>query len=132
MIGTKKILTVCCVLFFMLCALHTAQAQDKQKVTQSMQERYSKLLQAKDQGLVGEAWNGLVSVVRDNVPQNIQDLVEAENKDRRTLFQIVAKETGASVQEVARQNRIRMYRLAKDEHFLQDQNRNWVRKKELN
>lgn len=132
MIGTKKILIFICVLFFMLFALHTAQAQDKQKLTQSMQERYSKLLQAKDQGLVGEAWNGLVSVVQDNVPQDIRDMVEAENKDRRALFQIIAKETGTSVQEVARQNRIRMYRLAKDEHFLQDQNRSWVRKKELN
>lgn len=132
MMSRNMFLVVCGVLFFGLWTVSWVQAQDKQAVVQSMQQRYAQLVQAKDQGLVGEAWNGLVALVEDNVPQNIRDLMEAENSDRRALFQIIAQETGTSVQEVARQNRIRMYRLAKDEHFLQDQNRNWVRKQELN
>ncbi|MGM0425515.1 MAG: YdbL family protein [Thermodesulfobacteriota bacterium] len=131
MFNIYRKLAVICVLLVLLCAATAVQAQDKDQVVQSMKDRHPDLQQAKDQGLVGEAWNGLVAVVQDDVPQEIQELVQAENKDRKQLFKIISQETGTSVQEVARQNRIRMYRLAKDDHFLQDQDRNWVRKKEL-
>ena len=94
-----------------------------------MKQRHAALLQAKDNGLVGEAWNGLVALVRDGAPQQVQNLVRAENEDRKMLFKIIADETGTSVPEVAMQNRIRMYRLAEEDHFVQDQDRNWVRKK---
>ncbi|MFO8031523.1 MAG: YdbL family protein [Desulfohalobiaceae bacterium] len=131
MFNIYRKLAVICVLLVLLFAATAVQAQDKDQVVQSMKDRHPGLQQAKDQGLVGEAWNGLVAVVQDDVPQEIQELVQAENKDRKQLFKIISQETGTSVQEVARQNRIRMYRLAKDDHFLQDQDRNWVRKKEL-
>lgn len=131
MFNIYRKLAVICVLLVLLFAATAVQAQDKDQVVQSMKDRHPDLQQAKDQGLVGEAWNGLVAVVQDDVPQEIQELVQAENKDRKQLFKIISQETGTSVQEVARQNRIRMYRLAKDDHFLQDQDRNWVRKKEL-
>ncbi|MDD4464393.1 MAG: DUF1318 domain-containing protein, partial [Desulfobacterales bacterium] len=58
-------------------------------------------------------------------------IADGESSDRRALFQIIAKETSTPVEEVARQNRIRMYRLAEDNHFLQNQNRQWVLKKDL-
>ncbi|MFW6179229.1 MAG: YdbL family protein [Desulfohalobiaceae bacterium] len=116
---------------FVLLLVTGVQARDKQEVVQSMKDRHSELQQAKDQGLVGEAWNGLVAVVQDDASQKVQDLVQAENQDRKELFKIIAQETDAAVQEVAKQNRIRMYRLAEDGHFVQDQNRNWVRKKEM-
>ncbi|ACV68478.1 YdbL family protein [Desulfohalobium retbaense] len=112
-----------------LLCVATVQAQNKQAVVQSMKQRHAALLQAKDNGLVGEAWNGLVALVRDGAPQQVQNLVRAENEDRKTLFKIIADETGTSVPEVAMQNRIRMYRLAEGDHFVQDQDRNWVRKK---
>gem|GEM_PF-217847 len=108
-----------------------AQDRDKQDVVQSMKDRHAELIQAKDQGLVGEAWNGLAGIVDENAPAEIRELVNAENSDRRVLFQIIARETDTSVQEVALQNRIRMYRLAAADHFVQDKDRNWVRKKDL-
>ena len=114
-----------------LCIVVWAQAREKQDVVNSMQNRYPELVQAKNQGHVGEAWNGLVGIVHDNVPGNVREMVNAENNDRRDLFQIIAAETGTSVQEVALQNRIRMYRLADDNHFVQDPDRNWVRKRDL-
>jgi uncharacterized protein len=109
----------------------SALAQSKDEITTGMRDRYQALQQAKDKGFIGEAWTGLVVLVDSNAPGDIQNLVSAENKDRVALFQIIARETGTSVEEVARQNRIRMYRLAEDNHFLQDQNRQWVRKRDL-
>ncbi|RQD75475.1 YdbL family protein [Desulfonatronospira sp. MSAO_Bac3] len=108
-----------------------AQNRSKDEVVQSMKDRHSSLVQAKDQGLVGEAWNGMVAVVDQGAPSRVQDLVDSENYDRRELYQIIAADTDTSVQEVALQNRIRMYRLADDNHYVQDQNRNWVRKKDF-
>lgn len=109
-----------------------AYARTKEQVTSSMRDRYPDLQEAKDAGYIGEAWTGLVALVESDAPVSVQNLVKAENNDRVALFQIVAQETGTSVEEVARQNRIRMYRLAEDDHLIHDQNRQWVRKKELN
>ncbi len=105
-----------------------AYAQSKDQITASMRDRYPALQQAKNNGYVGEAWTGLVGLVDPNAPADVQNMVTAENQDRVALFQILARETGTSVEEVARQNRIRMYRLAEDNHFIHDQNRQWVRK----
>ncbi|WP_045210868.1 YdbL family protein [Desulfonatronovibrio magnus] len=109
----------------------SAYAQNKDQITASMRDRHPSLLDAKNRGLVGEAWTGLVALVDAGAPGDVQALVNAENNDRRALFQIIAAETGTSVEEVARQNRIRMYRLAEDSHFIQDQNRQWVRKRDI-
>lgn len=127
-----KVIVWTSLLFFLACAISlTAIAQSKQEVAKSMRDRHSALIEAKDKGLVGEAWTGLAGLVKPDAPDGVQSLVEAENNDRKELFKIIAGETGTSVQEVARQNRIRMYRLAKDQHFVQDANRSWVQKKDL-
>ncbi|MFP4083397.1 MAG: YdbL family protein [Desulfonatronovibrio sp.] len=120
-------------LFGLIVLMNTqAYARSKEQVTSSMRDRYPALQEAKNAGYAGEAWTGLVGLVEPDAPASVQSMVKAENNDRLALFQIVAKETGTSVEEVARQNRIRMYRLAEDDHFVHDQNRQWVRKKELN
>jgi hypothetical protein len=122
----------CLALFFLACIICApAFAQTKQDVVASMKNRYAALTEAKNKGLVGEAWTGLAGLVKQDAPADIKQLVEAENNDRRQLFKIIAEETATSIQEVARQNRIRMYRLAKDLHFIQNSERSWVRKKDL-
>ncbi len=130
---TSKINMLMLAVFFLALVMSSAAfAKSKDEVTSSMRDRYSALQDAKDNGYVGEAWTGLVGLVDSNAPAVVQNLVSAENKDRLALFQIIARETGTSVEEVARQNRIRMYRLAENNHFLQDQNRSWVKKGDLN
>lgn len=129
----KQILPVLlfAVFFTALMPGFTAFARDKDDITASMRSRHPGLLEAKNNGYVGEAWNGLVGLVDSGTPQDVQELVSAENNDRKALFGIIARETGTSVAEVARQNRIRMYRLAGGEHFLQDPERRWIKKKNL-
>ncbi|RQD67523.1 MAG: DUF1318 domain-containing protein [Desulfonatronovibrio sp. MSAO_Bac4] len=128
MIRSRKLILICIVLAMFVAAGVNAFAQSKEEITSSMRDRYPALLDAKNKGLVGESWTGLVALVDSNAPAAVQNLVNAENNDRRALFQAIAQETGTSVEEVARQNRIRMYRLAEDNHFLQDQSRQWVKK----
>lgn len=107
------------------------QAQTRDQVVESMKARFPELTEAKNRGQVGEAWSGLAGLVDSSAPDAVKQMVENENRDRRSLFQMIARETGSSLEEVARQNRIRMYRLADDHHFVQDSNRRWVRRKDL-
>ncbi|MDD2317605.1 MAG: DUF1318 domain-containing protein [Desulfobacterales bacterium] len=127
----KRILAAICFVSLVFSLAATAAAQDRNTVVNSMKERYPALLQAKAQGFIGETWNGLVSIVNPAAPAGAKAIADGESSDRRALFQIIAKETSTPVEEVARQNRIRMYRLAEDNHFLQNQNRQWVLKKDL-
>ncbi len=127
----KTILVVTFILPLLLLWAGAAVSQDRDAVVDSMKQRYPALLEAKNNGLVGEAWTGLVDVVKPDAPARVKSFVNAENNDRRTLFQIIAKETGTPITEVAVQNRIRQYRLAGDNHFVQDKNRNWVKKGRL-
>ncbi|MCK9229272.1 MAG: YdbL family protein [Syntrophales bacterium] len=125
------LLTLLFVLALMVSLVPAPQAQNRDSIVNSMKGRYPALLEAKNNGFIGEAWNGLVGVVNPAAPAGAKAAAEGENSDRVALFRIIAAETSTPLEEVALQNRIRMYRLAEDNHFLQDQNRQWVQKKDL-
>lgn len=125
------ILTLLFVLALMVSLAPALQAQDRDSIVNSMKDRYPALLDAKNKGYIGEAWNGLVGVVNPDAPAGVKAVANGENSDRVALFRIIAEETSTPLEEVARQNRIRMYRLAEGSHFLQDQNRQWIRKQDL-
>lgn len=127
----NAILTLLFILVLMVSLAPSIQAQDRDSIVNSMKDRYPALLDAKNKGFIGEAWNGLVGVVNPGAPASVKAVADGENSDRVALFRIIAAETSTPLEEVARQNRIRMYRLAEDSHFLQDQNRQWMRKKDL-
>ncbi|OPL12608.1 MAG: hypothetical protein AVO39_11455 [delta proteobacterium MLS_D] len=129
--NVKRFLTILMLLFPVIALATGVQAEDRDGIINSMKERYPALLQAKEQGLIGEARDGFVGLVRQDVPDAAKTLVESENSDRRMLFQIIARDTSATNEEVARQNGIRMYLLARDNHFLQDRNSQWVLKRDL-
>lgn len=129
--NVNTFLTTLMLLFLVLASAAGVQAGDRDGTINSMKERYPALMQAKDQGLIGEARDGFVGLVHQDAPEAAKALVEGENSDRRMLFQIIARDTSTTIEEVARQNGIRMYLLARDNHFLQDQHRQWVLKRDL-
>lgn len=124
----RSLMAVLCVAVLLLGLGMTAEARTKEEVVSSMRDRHPALQEAKNRGLVGEAWNGLAALVKKDAGPGYEKLVDEENSDRLALFRIIAQETGTSIEEVARQNRIRMYRLADENHFIQNKNRDWVRK----
>lgn len=127
----KRFVTTLMLLFLVLALGAVVQAEDRDGTINSMKERYPSLLQAKEQGLIGEGLNGFVGLVHHDAPDAAKALVEAENIDRQMLFHIIARDTSTTIEEVARQNGIRMYLLARDDHFLQDRNGQWVLKRDL-
>ena len=101
-------------------------AQDTiESVTQSIKARYRDLYKAKLQGRIGETIDGYVAAVKGGG----DNLIEAENADRRKLYQLLTKKEGISVDEVARTAGARNFRNASPEEWLRGPDGQWVQKK---
>ena len=60
--------------------------------------------------------------------KKITELVQAENKDRATLFKILAKKTGGDTQDVAKKFANALASKAKEGHWFKNSSGNWVSK----
>ncbi|MBZ0167384.1 MAG: YdbL family protein, partial [Candidatus Omnitrophica bacterium] len=59
---------------------------------ENRRERYDRLMELKKKGVVGENNKGYVSVLKHD-PQ-VAELVKAENKDRKVIYQTIADQNG--------------------------------------
>lgn len=106
----KKLLTAFCLLLFM----QNAWAID--------------IDSAKAQGLVGEANTGYLAAVTQPASAEVRALIQDVNSKRKAEFERTAKNTGATLEQVA----FRFYELAVQRttpgHFYQDPGGRWVKK----
>jgi len=85
------------------------------------------VIAAKDAGLVGEGVDGLLyHRVTDNKP--VKGLIEAENSDRRALFESLSRKTGGTKEEVARKFSQGIAKKAKKGHWFRKASGDWVKK----
>jgi len=86
------------------------------------------LADAKAQGLVGEANNGYIAVVKQPASADVKALVNEVNTKRKALFQRAANKTGISTSQVSD----RSYELAVEKtargHYYQNTAGDWVKK----
>jgi uncharacterized protein YdbL (DUF1318 family) len=134
-----------------LCAA-PAFAQEKQppqqqpdvraQLKERMKQRAPLLDRLRVEQKVGETFEGLVEPVkasyggekadpRDPKSQTISEVVDAENRDRRALFEIIAKETNVAPAEVGKQNGIRNLERASAQQWFKLQDGKWVQKKDV-
>ncbi|MCC7146115.1 MAG: YdbL family protein [Phycisphaeraceae bacterium] len=109
-----------------------AKAEDeKETLRKRFEERFPKLLALKDQGKIGETYQGLVEAVKPEYQndQTLSQLVNDENRDRRRLYEIVAKEQNTTPDRVAQRNAERNFRNASPEHWLKGSDGKWYQKK---
>lgn len=111
-----------------------AQAQadsDKATVLERMKQRFPQMLAAKRKGEIGEMWSGYVAVppAAGQVSQAVKKIVADENKDRKALYRILAKELNVSEATVASNNRTRIYKQAEKGAWLQTPQGNWTQRK---
>lgn len=103
-----------------LCLVAWAeQGPSRAELKERFRARDAKLTELKDAGLVGETFQGYVEVVPGReLDEEGRKLVEAENADRRTLYEMIAKEQGITVEEVGQQAAKGNFRYAKRGHWL--------------
>jgi len=85
---------------FQLCSsAWAAPVQPENAAIRSRKARYPRIEDFKARGLLGEDHNGYLDP-RGQISPEVKNLVQAENQDRRIIYQAVAKKQNASIQEV--------------------------------
>lgn len=119
-----------------------APKQDPQAaLKESMRARYPLLTALRDAGKIGETRDGEAKLVKashgaekadakDPSKGTVADVVAAENKDRRALYELIAKDTKVSAAEVGRQNGLRNFKNAKPDHWIEVKGQ-WVQRKSV-
>jgi uncharacterized protein YdbL (DUF1318 family) len=120
--NTKLMLVVLGTILAMLlapAALRAAETPEEAALQKRFKERYPKLQQLKSQGVVGETSDGFVDFV-DKKDAQASELIEAENKDRKTLYKLIADKEGITVEVVAKRAAKRNFDRAKAGEYLKE------------
>jgi len=131
--------------FVILAPLSSAQ-DEREELKQRFEERYPVLLKLRDAGKIGEDPEGLTQVVKpefakekldpkDPESLTVAQFLEQENKDRKALYELLAKDRKETAAAVAKQNALRNYKKAAPEHLLLVKTKEgklvWKKKKDL-
>src|SRR5687767_2062741 len=110
-----KSVTLFQVLFlFATLALGTVvvQAQDLGAIKARMEQRLGTVNELKDRGVAGENNRGFLEA-RGNASGGDQQVISAENSDRRAVYAALAQQTGATPDAVGRQRAQQIASIAK-------------------
>ncbi|MCR4336807.1 MAG: YdbL family protein [Candidatus Omnitrophica bacterium] len=87
--------------FFVESAYAQDLSPEVEEAALRRKDRRSELVALEVKGIVGENQSGLVVVrISDQADQAVQDLIQAENNDRITIYQAVAKKNGSPIEDV--------------------------------
>lgn len=107
-----------------------------QSLKQQIRERFPRLVPFFQKGAIGEGRTGLVEIRDDSnltpaEKKDVKSLVEAENRDRRALYQEVAKSMNISSDQINKVQRIfaRKWQQSADRGWwIQKEDNQWVQK----
>ncbi|HTO03374.1 MAG TPA: YdbL family protein [Opitutus sp.] len=101
-------------------------AEDLNAVKARMEKRLPQIDQLKAQGVVGENNRGMMELRGGNVDAG--DAVAAENRDRGIVYAEIARQTGTSVEQVARHRARQIVSLSAPGVWLQKEDGSWYKK----
>ena len=108
------------------CFLLAVPAAYSASIKERMAARIPEINALKDQGIVGENNKGLLEYRSGQKTR--QDLIASENKDRKAVYQAIAKSQGASLELVAQKRAQMIAQGGKSGHWFQKPNGEWYRK----
>ena len=91
-----------------------------------MEQRLPSVGEAKDKGVAGENNRGHLEA-RGAPAAGDQQVIQAENTDRRQVYAAIASETGSSADEVGRKRAAQLAELARPGHWVQGADGSWRR-----
>ncbi len=104
-----------------------ASADELDDLKKRFNERYKELLRIKGEGTIGENYKGLIEE-RGSLTGADAKLVEAENTDRKRLYELIGKRQNVPAEVVAKQAALRNFSIAKKGHWLKGQDEKWTQK----
>jgi len=119
-----------------------ARADERDELKERFKKRLVDLVKLQDAGKVGETSVGTVEAVKpqylddkvdpsDSDSPTITRFLQAENKDRLRLYQLLAEDLKTEPEKVARRDAQRRFEKAKPDHYLKLDSGKWVQKKDL-
>ena len=111
------------ILGLLITDLYASAADIKQR----MIARLPIIKSLKDQGLVGENNMGYLEFIGKKKEK--ADVVEAENKDRRQVYEAIAKQQSTTAELVGKHRAVQIAEKAMTGEWLQDANGKWYQKK---
>lgn len=120
----KHIISVTLIIIFLFILIpSTGFAQD---IKQRFKERLPKIIELKNEGIVGENNEGYLEFIGGN--RKMEALVQAENRDRRLVYEKIAERENTTVEKVGRRRAIQLRELASPGHWIQQANGKWIKK----
>jgi uncharacterized protein YdbL (DUF1318 family) len=92
-----------------------------------MKNRLPAIMALKDKGIVGETNNGYLQF--RGAAKEKEDVVKAENEDRKKVYAAIAKQQGVTIDVVEKRRALQIAQIAKPGHWLQDEAGKWYQKK---
>ncbi len=111
---------------FIVAAVTLAGTGWSEDVKARMRERLPILVDLKARGVVGENNQGFLELLKGQTEK--QNVVAAENQDRKTIYAQIAKKTGTEIQVVGQRRAIQIAEKAGPGEWLQDGSGNWRQK----
>jgi uncharacterized protein len=122
----KNRMVVLWVLAFTAILLATSSVSFAQDIKARFKERLPKIIELKSKGIIGENNQGYLDFVGS--VRQMQDVVEAENRDRRIVYEEIARQQGTTVQTVGQRRALQLRDLANPGDWVQDDAGRWYRK----
>jgi uncharacterized protein YdbL (DUF1318 family) len=116
--------------FFVLAfaaTLPVEAADGAREAMERMKDRLPVVDSLKENGAVGETSGGYLQARSELLPRQ-KAVVEAENRDRRLVYRMIAQRTNQSVQQVGEQRALRIAEQAAPGVWLQRPSGEWFRK----
>ena len=92
-----------------------------------MKNRLPAIVTLKDNGIVGESNRGYLQF--PGPTKEKEDIVKAENADRKKVYGAIAKQQGVTLEVVEKRRAMQIAKKAKSGHWLQDEAGKWYQKK---
>lgn len=93
------------------------------------EDRYERLSELKKEGAVGETWRGYVEAIQGSAPPAVRNVIEAENRARRELYERIAQAREIDADRVGREAAEEIRQRLQPGHSFQTQDGRWERRK---
>ena len=106
-------------------SIFTIAYSHQEDIRDRMKQRLPSIITLKDKGIIGEDSNGYLAFV--GTSREGQNIVNAENADRKTVYQMIAKKTGSTIEVVAEKRAKKLAQNAPSGHYIKV-NGTWIKK----
>ena len=116
-------------LFILFClCLPALQANNAETIKQNMIKRLPRIQELKKDGLIGENQQGYLEAVQSSLPAADKEVIEAENSDRKSVYEAIARQQGTTAELVGKLRAKKIFEQAKSGEFLKQEDGTWKKK----